>query len=185
MKSIQTYIEEGMYNGYEIKFYNSVINKFNIDIDKVRTYISKVSDISFKHENKTLILCFDDSLSKDWNKYLDKINEIFSILKDKGIPSEALLRFAESGDHEEIYQEVEKVCNECMSMATPLNTTSMGNPCGPGDICLGGDSSFMTQQTGSGDILPKKKKRKIKSLKDKIRDKIKSHIKEKDINGEF
>ena len=32
-----TVLKESIYNGYEIKFYNSVIKKYNLDIDKIKS----------------------------------------------------------------------------------------------------------------------------------------------------
>ena len=124
-----TVLKESTYNGYEIKFYNSIIKKYNLDINVIKKYLSNIKDIDLIYNNdSTLILHIDDSLLNHWNKYLDKINEIFSTLKINNIPNDALLKFAESGEHEEIYQEVESVIKECdANFATPMNTIGMGN----------------------------------------------------------
>ena len=121
-----TVLKESIYNGYEIKFYNSVIKKYNLDIDKIKSCLNNVDDIDLIYNDNTLILHIDDSLLNHWNKYLDKINEIFSTLKMNNIPNAALLKFAESGEHEEIYQEVESVIKECdANFATPMNTIGL------------------------------------------------------------
>ena len=161
-----TVLKESIYNGYEIKFYNSVIKKYNLDIDKIKSCLNNVDDIDLIYNDNTLILHIDDSLLNHWNKYLDKINEIFSTLKINNIPNDALLKFAESGEHEEIYQEVESVIKECDgNFATPMNTIGMGN----------------VNIDGGPDLIPPsiikhkrlKHKRRMKTIKEYIMKKIK------------
>lgn len=64
-------------------------------------------------------------------------------------------------------------CGECPSCncATPMNTLGMGNvdPCGTDPI----------------HVKPHKRKTLSKYIKDKIRRKVREHVKEKDINEEY
>ena len=161
-----TVLKESIYNGYEIKFYNSVIKKYNLDIDKIKSCLNNVDDIDLIYNDNTLILHIDDSLLNHWNKYLDKINEIFSTLKMNNIPNAALLKFAESGEHEEIYQEVESVIKECdANIATPMNTIGMGN------VNIDGGPDLMPPSIIKHKHL--KHKRRMKTIKEYIMRKIK------------
>ena len=161
-----TVLKESSYNGYEITFYNPILKKYNLNINTIKKYLSNIEDIDLIYNDNTLILHIDDSLLNQWNKYLDKINEIFSTLKRNGIPNDALLKFAESGEHEEIYQEVESVIKECdANFATPMNTIGMGN----------------VNIDGGPDLIPPsiikhkhlKHKRRMKTIKEYIMRKIK------------
>lgn len=156
-----TVLKESIYNGYEIKFYNSILKKYNLDINTIKTYLSNIEDIDLIYNNNTLILHIDDSLLNHWNKYLDKINEIFSTLKRNNIPNAALLKFAESGEHEEIYQEVESVIKECdANFATPMNTIGMGN------VNIDGGPDLMPPSIIKHKRL--KNKRRMKTIKEYI-----------------
>ena len=161
-----TVLKESSYNGYEITFYNPILKKYNLNINTIKKYLSNIEDIDLIYNDNTLILHIDDSLLNQWNKYLDKINEIFSTLKRNGIPNDALLKFAESGEHEEIYQEVESVIKECeANLASPMKTIGLGN----------------VNIDGGPDLIPPsiikhkhlKHKRRMKTIKEYIMRKIK------------
>ena len=146
---------------YEIKFYNSILKKYNLDINVIKKYLSNIEDIDLIYNDNTLILHIDDSLLDHWNKYLDKINEIFSTLKMNNISNAALLKFAESGEHEEIYQEVESVIKECdANFATPMNTIGMGN------VNIDGGPDLMPPSIIKHKRL--KNKRRMKTIKEYI-----------------
>lgn len=165
------------YSGYEIKFYKSTINKFKLDPYKIKDYLSNVKDIILSFNNETLICDFNDNLFNRWNQYLDKINEIFKILKSKGVPDNALLQFAESVDHEEVYQEVAHIIGECESgFATPMNTLGMG-----GVNINGGPDLIPQKHTKRTKI---KHKRKMKSIKDYIIESLES-VNVKDLMYKF
>lgn len=162
----ESYLKES-YSGYELKFYKSVINKFNLDIYKIKEYLSNVKDITLSFNNETLICDFNDNLFNRWNNYLNKINEIFKILKSKRVPDNALLKFAESVGHEEVYQEVEHIIRECESgYATPMNTLGMGG------VNINGGSDLIPQKHTKRTKI--KYKRKMKSIKDYIIESLES-----------
>lgn len=113
MKSLLQYITESKQETWTLKFSKPLVNKYDLKV-------SDLSDIVHKYEGTLsqpkgdgtpIILSFDWVSSGTWNKFLDNVRDMCKELLPK-ISYEDLLKFAESGEHEEIYQvvrdEVEK-----------------------------------------------------------------------------